>query len=250
MSGLSHRIGRDRRAPGKGPAVVTPASIFGANLAYWHDSTRGVVPGTPPAVATWEDQSGNGNHYAQGTALLRPQDTGAGIAANGTTEYMVAPDAASLDFTTAATWAINFTPDVTTSTRSPNCKGGSGSGSWSFQSNATAMRFHIGVPGLSFGEVAAMLSAGVRVSIIVVFNGAGVDNATRLQMYLNGVAQTITFSGTIPASIPVGADTMGVFAYNTPNSYWDGVGRMTVGANVVANAAQIAAIHAFGAALP
>lgn len=38
---------------------------------------------------------------------------------------------------------------------------------------------------------------------VVVFNGAGSGNTGRLQVYLDGVAQTLTFTGTIPATLPL-----------------------------------------------
>lgn len=37
--------------------------------------------------------------------------------------------------------------------------------------------------------------------VVCVFNGAGSTNAERMQIYINGVAQPITFTGTIPATL-------------------------------------------------
>ena len=37
--------------------------------------------------------------------------------------------------------------------------------------------------------------------LTVVFDGSLADNATRLKVYVDGVAQTLTFSGTVPTSL-------------------------------------------------
>lgn len=251
MSGLSHRIGRDRRAPGKGPAVVTPASIFGAALALWLEYLRGIVQGTPPAIATWQDQSGNVNDASQGTVGNRATITATGVDFDAaSSQYMTIADAATLDATTALTVVIEMTPDVVTSTRAPISKGSSLGSVWSTQTNSAAMRFHVGNPGLAFGEVAAVLAVGTRVVIVWVYDGTQATNATRLVCYVNGVAQTVSFSGTIPASIAVGTDIMSIGAYNNPTQFIDGRDRLLVLANTVATGAQVAAITSYAQALP
>ncbi|HAM56723.1 MAG TPA: hypothetical protein DCQ64_15530 [Candidatus Rokubacteria bacterium] len=58
------------------------------------------------------------------------------------------------------------------------------------------------------GRVAGIFSAGVWVHLAIVYDGGGAANADRLKLYVNGVAQTVTFSGTIPASIGSSADTV------------------------------------------
>lgn len=46
-----------------------------------------------------------------------------------------------------------------------------------------------------------VLSAGTWAHVASVFDGAGVANADRQKLYVNGVNQTVTFAGTIPAAL-------------------------------------------------
>jgi len=54
----------------------------------------------------------------------------------------------------------------------------------------------------AYGSVAlsSVLTSGVYSDICVVYNGAGAANADRLKLYVNGVAVTLSFFGTIPAT--------------------------------------------------
>lgn len=51
------------------PAAFSPDAVPG--LSLWLRSDLGITE-VSGAVATWEDQSGNGNHFTQDTALNRP----------------------------------------------------------------------------------------------------------------------------------------------------------------------------------
>jgi len=46
------------------------------------------------------------------------------------------------------------------------------------------------------------IPAGSPLLVTIVYDGSQPTNETRLKIYVNGVAKTITFTGTIPASIP------------------------------------------------
>lgn len=58
---------------------------------------------------------------------------------------------------------------------------------------------------ISFGSVSFLPYFGVRTLVSIVFDGAGVTNADRLKGYINGVQQTLTFTGTIPSSLGANA---------------------------------------------
>lgn len=74
---IRRSIRQSRRMPG-GVVVVTPKTIFGSSLQLWLRADMGVLNGSDlpasngEAVKTWQDQSGNANHFTQGTAGLRP----------------------------------------------------------------------------------------------------------------------------------------------------------------------------------
>lgn len=60
-----------------------------------------------------------------------------------------------------------------------------------FQSNGGSAYGYFSISGISVNEWH---------HLVCVFNGEGVDNVGRMQIYLDGTLQTLTFSGTIPAT--------------------------------------------------
>jgi hypothetical protein len=93
------------------PVVVTvtgsgPASPPTTGCALWLRADLGVTTNVDGSVATWADQSGNGNNAAQDLALGYPSpmltnDVGGRPMLNfdGTIRYLVVPDAPSLELT-------------------------------------------------------------------------------------------------------------------------------------------------------
>jgi hypothetical protein len=65
---------------------------------------------------------------------------------------------------------------------------------------AGALRVYVG--SSAYGECA--LSSGVDALVTIMFDGAGADNAHRLIVEVNGVQQTLSFTGTIGASLASG----------------------------------------------
>lgn len=201
----------------------TPIAIFGAsNVKLMLDYTLGVTLGTPPAVAAWADQSGNANNASQGTAGNRPDLVATGLDFNGTTDSLTVADAASLDATTRLVVAMALTPDVVSGTHVPISKAPGGGGSWSVQTNGAAIRLHIGSAGINFAEGGTM-SAGTLQRMIWEVVGGGATNPDKVQQYLNSATATVlAFTGTIPTSIPVGADAVTLGAFGGGLQFFDG----------------------------
>lgn len=66
---------------------------------------------------------------------------------------------------------------------------------------SSQLRFFQSNGGSAYGYFATTgISANEWHHLTVVFNGEGEDNAGRMQIYIDGVLKTLTFSGTIPAS--------------------------------------------------
>lgn len=209
------RSGRDRRGVQRGDAL---RAIFGSSLGLL--LTRSSVSASP--VASWPDASGNGNAAAQGTGSLQPTLGGSGVAFDGVDDLMTVTDAPSIRATGKLVVGLALTPDVITSNRVPICKSSNTSGSWSVQTNGAACRFHCGTPGVNFGEVASVFAVGTPVRLIWLFDDRGVDNPTRLLCYVNGVQQTVTFTGTIPGTLTSTADNVTIGAYSTPVQFYQG----------------------------
>jgi uncharacterized delta-60 repeat protein len=68
-------------------------------------------------------------------------------------------------------------------------------------------KFRINIPTSvsdtgTYAETVFSPVQGTPYYICIVFNGAGTGNAGRLAVYINGILQTLTFAGTIPAALP------------------------------------------------
>ena len=229
-----------RRTPGSTPAV-TPLSILGAGTVdLWLRSDLGVTLGTPPAVAAWADQSGQGNDATQLIEALRP-DRAAGVIdfTAASLETLSIADDASLHYTTAMTLAMRVRPDSLAGSPAWLTKSATGAGDWSVQ-YAGELRLWFGTPGVAGGAApAGSFTAAAWHTVIIAYDGGGAANADRLKMWVNGVAQTLTFYGTIPATITPGNSPVTIASWSNGLAYLDGAYREIVIAHVVPTAQQI-----------
>jgi len=235
---------RGRRANGT-PPLLAPATIFAGALIASYDHRRKVSLGTGSQVVTWRDISRNGNDAIQGTSAQQPSQGPSGIDFDGTADNLACSSNGSLASGALLTVGLRMSPDVTTSTRVPVCKSQSTSGSWSVQTNGTALRMHIGTPGSTFGEVASALAASTERTYVWVYDGGGATNADKLKLWIDGVAQTVSFTGSIPATITATSDSLVLGMYADSAQYWDGKIKAAVMANAAATTAQRTALEAY-----
>src|SRR5207244_1303641 len=70
--------------------------------------------------------------------------------------------------------------------------------------NGNAVLFELSTDGnaaTASGETpAGVLAAGSWTHVVAVYDGGQTGNANRLKIYINGVLQNLTFTGTIPSS--------------------------------------------------
>lgn len=66
----------------------------------------------------------------------------------------------------------------------------------------------------SYGTTGNVLTIGAWYHIVMVFNGLGSTNADRLKVYVNGVLQGLTFTGTIPVITPNNTASLFIGKYN------------------------------------
>lgn len=245
------RRGRGRREyVVRDAAPVTPASIFGAALAFWHERDLGVTYGSGTEVSGWADQSGNGNNASQGTAADRPTQATATapIEFDGTSDRLNVADAATLDPTTSFTLVLRFRPDTLAGTRMWIAKSpATGAGAWWVQ-YAGELRF--GLSATQAGRIpAAAFTAGSWCTVVWIFDGSQATDATRLRGYVDGVQQTLTFFGVIPATMTVDTNTIAIGSTNDGAQFSDEGVNLTVGANTVATAPQLTAITSYATAI-
>jgi hypothetical protein len=83
-------------------------------------------------------------------------------------------------------------------------------------SGSTNFTFNIG-SAVNIGcGVTGVVTTGVWQHWFIAYDGSQSTNATRLRIFLNGVAQTCTYSTTVPVTIPVSATNFTTFNAATP----------------------------------
>lgn len=87
--------------------------------------------------------------------------------------------------------------------------------------------------------------------VVVVFDGSGADNATRLFVYRNGsdITAAGAFTGTIPATFTTGGtDPITTCAWGNPSNYWTGwVDEIAVWPNLAMTPTQVSEVYNSGA---
>jgi hypothetical protein len=236
---------RGRRANGTLPPIP-PVTIFGSSLVAAFDHRRRVVLGTGAQVVLARDHSRNGNDVINGTSLQQPIQGATGIDFDGSDDNLACASNGSLASGAALTIALRVTPDVATGNRVPFARSQSTSGSWSVQTNGTALRMHLGTPGTNFGEVASAIAASTERTYVWVFDGGGATNADKLRLWIDGVSQSVTFTGTIPTTVPASSNTLSLGCFSGPDGqYWDGKIKGAVMAHAVATTTQRTALEAY-----
>lgn len=67
------------------------------------------------------------------------------------------------------------------------------------------------------GEVASVTTPGVPFHLVALFDGSQTGNANRLQLWIDGQPKTLSFTGTIPATLPT--NTLNITLFNdVPNT--------------------------------
>lgn len=136
-----------------------------------------------------------------------------------------------IDNVSAMSWSVWVKPEsladfrfilnkgaATNTSRTALSLGGTGAGA------NTAVLCTVANGTNSYGYTASSkLSNGVLAHIVMVFDGTQTGNANRLKCYINGAAETLTFSGTIPSTTPnKSSDELKVGA-DVSASNWDGI---------------------------
>lgn len=242
MSGLSHRVGRDRRAPGKG-ADVTPATIFGSALSQWFQHDLGIIYGTPPAIATVTDQSGNANNATQGTVGNRPTTVATGIDfVAASSQFLTFADSATMDVTTQMVIGIAFTPDVVLS-GFPYSKGTN----YAVQLSAGAVDLYYTGGGGNFIARGGTFVAGTPHRLIMAYDGTATGDTNRYRLWQEGtpIVWSFAFGASIPATLNANASPGFVGSFDGVGSFFDGKIRAVVMAKTTLSASALLALDSY-----
>lgn len=193
-------------------AVFSPDDL--PNGLQWFDASDAstINFGIDPAVQTQEDKFASSIDITNVVAAEQPdlltadQNGLDGLSYDGSNDSLEAPDPNEFDSLTAFTaiFVIKFN----------NLTGGK---DWFARFNAApnfqfAFRNDNGDPQafLSSNGTAFMnaktsttpTSVGTTVIITIIYDGSETGNADRLKIFINGSEETLTFAGTVPASLP------------------------------------------------
>ena len=179
----------------------TPTSVDTSLKGYWSFNAPDM------ASTTAYDRSGAGN---SGTLTNGPASTegklGQGLSFDGTDDYVSVADAAA--FTESALTVSFWKKNTNVASNSKYVtKSATNQRSWSVESSDAGRNIRFIVSNSSSSESeygdtpTGSMTAGEWYFVTCVFDGSGLTNAERVQIYINGVAQSVAFTGTIPASL-------------------------------------------------
>ncbi len=192
-------------------ATTTTSGIDTGLKGYWSfDAGDTGNPSLADYGATYDRScAGNVGVLTNGPTVTEGK-SGQALAFDGSDDNVTVADTS--DYTGSALTVSFWKKDTNAlSNRAFVTKSTSGDRSWSIEgedlgtgSGDGAVRFYTAT-GLSetstYGTTPVVMSAGEWYHVTAVFNGAGSGNSGRMQIYINGVAQTLSFSGTIPSSL-------------------------------------------------
>lgn len=181
--------------------LSTPTSVDTGLKGYWSFNGKD-VSGT-----TAYDRSGAGNTGTlTGGPTIAEGKLAQGLNFDGTDDYVSVADTAA--FTQSALTVSFWKKNTSVASNSSFLTKSSGSNrSWSVQTLDAGrnIQFITSSSSVSESEYGVTPNGVMAVNqwhhVVCVFNGAGSTNAERMQIYINGIAQSITFTGTIPATL-------------------------------------------------
>lgn len=144
--------------------------------------------------------------------------------ANG--EYLSVADNASLDLTTAMTLAGWVYADSLISAYIASKWDYGTNGAWGFKMQSGPLQAYItdslGDVGSNVGEGSTSLSVSTWYHVALVYDGTQTGNANRLKLYVNGAAETVSFSGAIAASLQNSSADLRLGRLGAVDQNWDG----------------------------
>lgn len=129
---------------------------------------------------------------------------------NGTTQFAAVHTSSTFDIlhgATAASFSIWLNRDTAGVNQALMHKSNDADTNWCFELTANSSDDFVWITSnggsTAIGTVTTTLSASTWYYLTVVYNGAGAADADKIKMYIDGTAQSVTFSGAAqPSSLP------------------------------------------------
>ncbi len=208
--------------PSNSPAQIALDGGSAADLVIW------LRPGIGQSgdVSAWADQGPAGNNVTQATLAQQPYfdlddsvgDLRPSVVNTAGTAGMTHADIAAIGGATAFTWAAWVRKTGTT--RYGLWVQAEAAPQYCFwtaanPAGAATLDHVISTNGTAMAKGNIPWTSGAWQHLAIVFDGAGAANADRLKMYLGGVAQVVTYTGTVPAALYDSSDIVRVLSEST-----------------------------------
>ena len=222
------------------PPAFTPTDI--SNLYLWLDaddaSTFTYSSGS--VISQWNDKSGNGYHAYQATVANQPSRVSSpsiGVDFDGSNDVL----STTASFNGSAFTQFNVVRDFDPPSGDVLFGGGSGGDDiyWPYVSGG---QFYFQV-NANYGVVNLTQPTGLYEQETR-YDGAGATNADKMKARINGSDRTLSFTGTIPATISRSGQTTAIGAYNfTPVLPFDGILSESITYNKVLTAPELTQVR-------
>jgi hypothetical protein len=187
---------------------------------------------------TLRDLVRGGRNPNDGTLANGPAWTGSqgrqgghgALSLDGTNDYVSVPDSASLSPTAALTVSGWWRQNSLSADKALIAKWNySTQGTWALQTEAdsSALKVFVADSLIEGGNnhcktATGVWSAGAWHHVAFVFDGAGAGNANRLKIYVDGIEQPLTFTGTIAAALQDSTAELRIGDLQNLSRFWNG----------------------------
>ncbi len=209
---------------GSGTSLASGATVVTASLHFNRASAITITPkGTASRSSVYDKVEVSGS---RGVLL------GYGLRFDSVDDFVTIPDSAPLSMTAAMTVEFWAKQDAANTYKTICSKWTYATqGGWVVQTDATGteLAFYIASSltdgGSNYGKTATnSWRPGVWNHVAMVFDGSLSGNSNRLKVYINGILQTLSFGGTIPAALQDNTAPVNVGKFGGSLTRWfDGV---------------------------
>lgn len=197
--------------PGTAPAV--------SNAIFWVRAYAGVTEtGNGTALTLWNDQTNNGWDVVPGNAptwnaVVAGLNNQPSVNFTKASNHYLKNDSFNALNNAAAASGFAVIKPVDTAANQVFLSTVNANG-FGIQVSTNLLIAYAGTGFATFGQVA--YASATKAVIFVVYDGSQVGNANRLQVFVNGAQQTLSFTGTIPATLGAGSGMAVGTYYTTP----------------------------------
>lgn len=187
---------------------------------------------TAACATTFTDSTSNANNGSCGnTPTATTGKIAGGRAFNGSNQYIGVPDSSSLSPTnqlTVSAWVNQSSLSANKGIVGKWTYTGGSHGPWVLQTGGSSDTLRVFVAasssdsGSNYADTAASTWTTGWHHVTFTYDGSGATNADKLKLYIDGVAKTLTFNGTIPTSLVDGTGPLRIGDFENLSRFFNG----------------------------